>query len=123
MSTKEIGAAGERLVHDELAARGYAIIDTNIRIGSVEVDILARHANRIVVIEVKTRKEEHLDDNFGIDRAKLLRLCRAGASYVQTRNLPHEVQIDAALVVTHAETPPTLTYLKDIALPPMRRRR
>lgn len=122
MTTKETGAAGEAMVYEELAGRGYAIIERNIRIGRVEVDILAMREGRIVVIEVKTRAEGHLDADFGIDREKLLRLCRAGDAYVRMKNLPHEVQIDLALITNHEDGTTTLEYLDDVALPPRRRR-
>lgn len=122
MTTKDIGAAGEQLVAEELAARGYAIVERNVRIGYVEVDILAMHGNRIVIIEVKTRGTDHLDERFGIDRAKLSRLCRAAGNYVRLKNLPHEVQIDLALVTNHPDGTSTMEYLDDVALPPMRRK-
>lgn len=120
MNTTEIGQAGEELVAQTLAGRGYAIIGRNMRIGNVEVDILAMNETRLIVVEVKSRKADHLDDDFGIDRDKLRRLCRAGANYVRYMDMPHEVQIDAALVTNHPDGSATLEYLDDIALPPRR---
>lgn len=123
MNTTEIGHAGEQLVADELTGRGYAIIGRNMRIGSVEVDILAMNATRLIVVEVKARKVDHIDPSFGIDRAKIQRLCRAGANYVRSMQMPHEVQIDVALVTTHADGSASLEYLDDVALPPKKSRR
>lgn len=120
MNTTEIGQAAEQLVTDTLAARGYAIIGRNMHIGSVEVDILAMNAARLIVVEVKARKAGHFDDNFHIDSDKIRRLCRAGANYVRSMNMPHEVQIDAALITNHHDGTATLEYLDDIALPPRR---
>lgn len=122
MSTKSIGDRGEQLVFDFLVAKGYAIVDRNLRVGNVEVDILAMYGNRIVVVEVKTRKAGHLDSDFGIDRAKILRLARAGANYVKQKNLPHEVQIDLVLVTSGDDFGSVeIEHLEDVALPPMRR--
>jgi len=123
MTSKEIGNAGEELATQELTAKGYAIIDRNVRIGNVEIDILAQGRGRLVVVEVKTRRADHLDERFGIDREKLRRLCRAGANYVKSKNLPLEVQIDAILITNHPDGHSDLDHLEDIALPPMRRRR
>lgn len=106
-----------------LASKGYAIIGRNVIIGHVEVDILAMHGARVVIIEVKTRKDDHLDCNFAIDREKICRLCRAGANYVKINNLPHEVQIDAILITNHADGTVDVEHMEDIALPPRRRRR
>jgi len=121
-TTKQIGNKGEDLILEILTGKGYAIIGRNVRIGRVEVDILAQHGARLVVVEVKTRTEDHWDSNFGIDRAKILRLCRAGASFVKTRNLPFEVQIDLALVTNFNDGSIEVEHLEDVAMPPMRRR-
>lgn len=123
MNTKDIGNAGEQEATEFLTSKGYAIMDRQIVIGNVEVDILAMHGNRIVLIEVKTRKEDHLDENFAINRDKLFRLSRAGDSYVRSRNLPHEVQIDAILITNYRDGTRSIEHFEDIALPPRRGRR
>lgn len=123
MTTKEIGDAGEQLACEELTAKGYAIVDRNVRVGGVEVDILAQGAGRLVICEVKTRGAEHLDARFGIDRQKLLRLARAGASYVKMKNLPLEVQVDVVLVTNYPDGRSEVEHLEDIMMPPRRRRR
>lgn len=122
-TTKNIGDSGEQLAYEELAAKGYAIIDRNARIGNVEVDILAQHGTRLVIVEVKTRRDDHLDVRFGIDREKILRLCRAGSTYVKMKNLPLEVQIDVILITNHPDGTAEVEHLEDIAMPPRRRRR
>lgn len=122
MTTKDIGNEGEAIAREELGGKGYAIIDSNTVIGGVEVDILAQSNRRLVVVEVKTRKEGHQDRDFGIDRKKILRLCRAGASYVKSKDLPLEVQIDAILITNHEDGHYDVEHLEDIAMPPRRRR-
>jgi putative endonuclease len=121
-TTKAIGNVGERVATELLTSVGYAIVERNARIGNVEVDIVARHANRLVIVEVKTRRDDHLDDRFGLDAAKLRRLARAGSTYVRMHNLPLEVQIDAVLITNHFNAPPTVEHIPDILLPPFRRR-
>ena len=122
ITTKQIGNRGEDLVAEVLTGKGYAIIGRNVVVGRVEVDILAQHGVRLVIVEVKTRREDHIDSDFGIDKAKILRLCRAGASYVRAMNLPFEVQIDVALVTNYLDGHTEVEHLEDVALPPMRRR-
>lgn len=122
MTTKEIGNRGEELACEELTAKGYAIIDRNVIVGGVEVDILAQGNGRLVIVEVKTRSADHIDAAYGIDSRKILRLCRAGSSYVRMKNLPLEVQIDAVLVTNHPDGHAEVEHLEDIALPPRRRR-
>lgn len=124
-TTTAIGKVGEEAAWELLAGLGYAILGRNVRIGNVEVDILCRHDNRLVLIEVKTRMIGHYDDDFKIDSEKIRRLARAGASYVKATGAPFDIQIDALLITNypHDERPPRLEHLPDIALPPVRRRR
>lgn len=123
MTTKETGNQGERAAYELLAAKGYVIIERNVFVGNVEVDVLCRHANRLVVVEVKTRNDDHLDPNYGMTRDKIYRLCRAGSNYVRIKNLPFEVQVDAILVTNHPDGTYDIEHLEDIALPPTVRRR
>lgn len=122
-STSSIGHKGEDLACEYLVGKGYAIVGRNMVMGSVEIDILTQRGNRLTIVEVKTRKWDHEDRNFALDRAKINRLCRAGAAYLQRNNLPHELQIDAIVIVNNPDGSQTLDHLADIALPPMRRRR
>ena len=122
-NTTAIGQLGETIACDHLAAQGYAIIDRNVHMGNVEIDILAQHDSQLVVVEVKTRRDDHLDPNFDIDRKKIMRLCRAAATYVKIHDLPLEIRLDAILVTTHADGSHTLSHLPDIALPPRLSRR
>ena len=121
-TTKQIGNVGENVATDLLTAAGYAIVERNARVGNVEVDIIARCHNRLIIVEVKTRKDDHIDTNYGIDSAKLRRLARAGSNYVRSRNLPLEVQIDVVLITTHPDGTYSTEHIPDICLPPFRRR-
>lgn len=117
-----IGKIGEDLACEYLTGQGYAIIRRNAIVGNVEVDIIAQRDTRLVIVEVKTRKADHLDVSFGIDREKMRRLCRAGSNYVKMLNLPFEVQIDAILITNNPDGSSSIEHLEDIALPPRRRR-
>lgn len=123
-TTRQIGFKGEEEACNLLVSKGYAIVQTNAYVGNVEVDIIAQCHNRVIFVEVKTRKEGHLDDDFALDRRKLQRIARAADLYIRSRNLPHEAQIDAVLVTNAPDGSVVgVTHLEDITIPPMRRRR
>lgn len=122
-TTKAIGNRGETLAAELLASKGYAIVDRNIRFGDVEIDIIAQFNARLIIVEVKTRKYDHEDPHFAIDRNKINRLARAGAAFLKAKNIPLDLQIDAVLIVNMPDGSYTIDHLEDIALPPMRRRR
>ena len=123
LSTTEIGKRGEQIAADYLAGKGYAILGRNMVIARREVDILAMADNKLVGVEVKTRKDDHPDENFAIDRDKIWRLSRAADIYIRMNNLPHEARIDAITILVHSDGSHTLNHLEDITLPPLRRYR
>ncbi len=51
----ELGRTGEQLAVEHLTAEGYTILDRNWRCAIGEIDIVARHGDTTVVVEVKTR--------------------------------------------------------------------
>ena len=62
MNNRKFGKAGEDLACRYLEKNGYTILERNKHYSRFcELDIIAKHKNTIVFIEVKTRKT----DNFG----------------------------------------------------------
>lgn len=49
------GRAAERVVVELLLAKGYEILGTNVRLGALELDVVARQGPLVVVVEVRTR--------------------------------------------------------------------
>jgi len=74
-----LGAAAEDAVARYLVAQGLDVIARNIRVGRLEIDLVARDGPVIAVIEVRTRGatswQRALDS---IDRGKRERIRRAG---------------------------------------------
>lgn len=56
----DFGAWGERIAREYLITKGYTIIDYDTRKGFFEIDIIALKDNRIVFVEVKTRRKARL---------------------------------------------------------------
>ena len=54
-ATKQTGRAGEDTACRYLAGKGYTILDRNYTVRYGELDIIARRADTVVFIEVKTR--------------------------------------------------------------------
>ncbi len=73
------GARAEQLVVDYLEERGVAIVARNLRLGHLEIDIVARDGPLIAVVEVRTRSASSLASSLGsIGITKRLRIRRAG---------------------------------------------
>ena len=56
MKRRDTGILGERIAGDFLKKRGYQILETNYRCPHGEIDIIARHGDYLVFVEVRTRK-------------------------------------------------------------------
>jgi putative endonuclease len=108
------GARAEAIVAAWLERRGYAIVATNLRIGRLEIDVVARRGPLIAVVEVRTRGKTAWTTAFGsVDRRKRLRLRRAGERLWQRRYLrdptAERLRFDVASV-NLTEDPPTVEY-------------
>jgi putative endonuclease len=96
----ETGALGEKLAQDFLKKRGYRIVETNYRCRRGEIDIIARHKDCLVFIEVRTKS--NLD--FGtpeesISSTKKARMRTSAAFYLQSLpNFPESWRIDFVAV-------------------------
>jgi putative endonuclease len=53
-----LGQAGEALAADALTQQGYTILTRNFRTPYGEIDLIARHGEALVFVEVKLRRSE-----------------------------------------------------------------
>jgi putative endonuclease len=54
--TKSLGDFGERVAAAHLEAKGYRIVERNFRVAEAEIDLVARDADAVVFVEVRTRR-------------------------------------------------------------------
>ena len=100
MKRKDTGILGEKLAKDFLKKRGYRIWETNYRCPEGEIDIIAKHRDYLVFIEVRTKKSlEFGSPEESITRAKKERMKATASHYRQTHNnLPLLWRIDVVVV-------------------------
>ena len=91
---------GEQLAGDFLRKRGYRIQETNFRCPEGEIDIVARHGDSLVFIEVRTRRSRQFGSpEESITPTKMERLRAVAARYRQAHdNLPPSWRIDVVVV-------------------------
>lgn len=100
MKAKDTGNLGEELARGFLKKRGYRILETNYRCPGGEIDIIARHRDYLVFVEVRTRASL----SFGypeesVTAAKKARLIATALHYRQGHdNLPPLWRIDFVAV-------------------------
>ncbi len=108
-----LGREGERLVAERLEANGFQILGRNVRVGRLELDIIAERDGLVVFVEVRTRRSGNLvHPAETIDREKRARIRRAAIGWLAGRSArPRAIRFDvAAVIAPGAGHPPRLSY-------------
>jgi putative endonuclease len=100
MRRRETGILGEKLASDFLEKRGYRILEANYRCPEGEIDLVAKHKDYLVFIEVKTRRSlEFGMPEESITAAKKERLKAVAYHYQQNHSdLPPSWRIDVVAI-------------------------
>jgi len=100
MKRRDTGILGEKLARDFLKKHGYHLLETNYRGSEGEIDIVAKHKDSLVFIEVRTKKSlEFGSPEESITLTKKERLRATAAHYRQTHHdLPQLWRIDVVAV-------------------------
>ena len=116
MKRRDTGILGEKLANDFLRKRGYHIWETNYRCPEGEIDIVAKHKDSLVFIEVRTKKSlEFGRPEESITLAKKERMKATAYHYRQTHdNLPLSWRIDVVAVeLDQTGKPPRIELIEN----------
>jgi putative endonuclease len=111
-----LGRRGEDIAHRFLQRAGIVIVDRNYRMlsGAGEVDLVGWEGDRLVFVEVKSRKTEEFgapDRAIGAEKqATLIRAAREYARHAEVRW--EKVRFDIVNVVF--STPPAVMHYRDV---------
>ncbi len=98
-SPKKLGAWGESVAAEHLAAKGYVIVERNWRCQRGEVDIIARSGAQLVFVEVKTRRGRAMGSpEEGLTRQKGQKLIELATIYVAELGREVDWRIDLVAV-------------------------
>lgn len=113
-SAEQTGRLGERAAAEWLRKAGYELCALNWRQGRYELDIVARKAGVVHVVEVKTRREGALTPpEAAITPAKCRALQRAAACYLACHAPEWEVQFDVAAVEVAADGGTRVSFIEN----------
>ena len=86
---RALGAEGEARAARFLAARGYRVVDRNVRVGGVEIDLVATRGRLVVFVEVKTRRSRAAGaPEEAVDFRKRERLARGALAWLAANGRP-----------------------------------
>jgi putative endonuclease len=101
----ELGKKGEAEAAQFLALKGYDILEKNWRYGKLEIDIIAQHRNKLVIIEVKARGTGIWGNpEEAVTKGKIKFLAEATEAYLNQNNIDLEVRFDIVSVLFQNDT-------------------
>jgi putative endonuclease len=98
-STHDTGDTAEHIAQAYLEKKGYTILDTNWRIGHLELDIVARNGQELVIVEVRSREGEgfaHPSD--ALPSKKINRIITAAEAWINFHGWTGDTRFDLILV-------------------------
>ena len=105
-SHNQFGMKGEEIAADYLRLKGYTILDTNWRSGHKEIDIIARHKDTIIFVEVKARANNFYGNTQeAVDWRKMRNLIHAADAYLRYYAIDLPVRFDIITVLGNADKP------------------
>ena len=103
-SHNDLGLEGEDLAAKHLVKSGYKILERNRRFGKEEIDIIARLADDLVIVEVKTRNSNF----FGVPhefvtKGKQSHIIRVANAYIEKHDLDLETRFDVIGIIINSK--------------------
>lgn len=96
----ELGKQGEQIAMSHLQELGYEILELNWICDHLEIDIIAKDGNELVIVEVKTRgtaSYEHPVE--AVSNQKVRFLVNAAEAYIFEKNSLLETRFDVISIV------------------------
>jgi putative endonuclease len=116
-----LGSRGEDIASSYLSANSYQVLERNWRCGRLEVDIIARFNEVLVITEVKTRIGNFIEfPQESVDIRRQKRLIRAANAYIYQSNLNLEIRFDIITVVFDDEINYRITHIENAYYPAVR---
>jgi putative endonuclease len=114
-STRTRGRASEDLAASYLESRGLVVCARNVTLAGAELDLVARHDDTVVFIEVRSRADVRAGHPLEtIRRDKQRRLQRAATAWLVRENLWERVAVRfdvVAIVIGDHDKAPEITWI------------
>jgi len=115
--SQKYGEDGENHASNYLKRQGYEILERNWRFKKLEVDIIARKADVIAFVEVKTRKNSTFGEpQIFVTKKKQSFLIAAANQYLIERNLDVESRFDI-IAISQLNNNETINHLEGAFYP------
>jgi putative endonuclease len=110
----ELGMLGEQMALEELKRRGYKILERNYRCALGEIDLVARHRDTLVFVEIKTRRGKSLAyAKEAVNAGKRKRLSILALSYMKAHAGCEKSARFDVVAVSFEDGPPKVEVVAD----------
>jgi putative endonuclease len=114
----DLGRYGEQLAKAFLLSKGYRILEQNWRYGRAEVDLIVALDEKIIFVEVKTRRSaEHGTPEDFVNWKKEQQLEFASSAYIARRNHQGEIRFDIIAIVFENKELYEINHIEDAFWP------
>jgi putative endonuclease len=109
----QFGQASEMRAEQFLIAKGYRILDRNVRLSIGELDLVADDEGVVVFVEVKGRSTEAFGGaRLAVDHRKRAKLSKLAAQYLAQRHWSDKLcRFDVILVQGQASAPEQIEHI------------
>ena len=115
---QQFGNKGENIALNFLKELGYSILEKNWRHSNLEIDIIAKDKNTIVIVEVKIRNTDmYGDPEDFVNRNKQKLLIRAANAYIIRNNINADVRFDIIAIIETKDGGLSIKHLVDAFYP------
>jgi len=111
---QDIGKKGEELAKLFLEEKGYEILELNWRYSRAEIDIIARHQEALIFIEVKTRSYDYYGqpEDFVTPKKQKL-MSNAASAYMQKISHNWEIRFDIISILLNGKSSYKIQHFED----------
>jgi putative endonuclease len=114
-----LGKEGEEAAAAFLEKKGYTLRHRNWRSGHKELDIVALQGSTLVVVEVKTRRNQQFGrPEEAVNERKTRRIVASADAYVRKFGIDLPVRFDI-IELTGDQPPFRIVHIEDAFFPPM----
>lgn len=117
---EDLGKKGEEIAREYLAGKGYLILDVNWHHGHKEIDIVARIGKEIVVVEVKTRKENYAEEPWeAVTSSKVRNIVEVADAWLRINRVDLETRFDVISILMKNSGGYSLEHFEGAFIPPV----
>ncbi|UCG28098.1 MAG: YraN family protein [Bacteroidales bacterium] len=104
MKRNELGKVGEEKAVIYLQKKGFKILHRNWRHKAWEIDIIALEKETLVIVEVKSRTHDYIDDPVNAVTGKKQRfLLNAADAFIRENDIDRKIRFDVVAVIFYPE--------------------